>query len=112
MVPEPADVRSGEGVKDVRQPMLFVHGALDKQVPVAHVGAARRYGAQESDSKSVEVVVVRGVNHLLVPARHRRSQRVRHADRSQRQQGRHDGRHRLADEDVRGDSMMPARTQS
>ena len=53
---------------DVRQPMLFVHGALDRQVPVEHVERLSGIAQKESKSKSVEVVVVRGVNHLLVPA--------------------------------------------
>jgi dienelactone hydrolase len=53
---------------DVRQPMLFVHGALDRQVPVEHVEKLSDLARKESKSKSVEVVVVRGVNHLLVPA--------------------------------------------
>ena len=55
-------------IKDVRQPLLFVHGELDKQVPVAHVDRLADMARKQSDSKSVEVVVVRGVNHLLVPA--------------------------------------------
>ena len=55
-------------LKDVRQPLLFVHGALDKQVPVSHADRLADLARKESDSKSVEVVVVRGVNHLLVPA--------------------------------------------
>jgi len=53
---------------DVRQPMLFVHGALDHQVPVSHVERLSDAARKESKSKSVEVVVVRGVNHLLAPA--------------------------------------------
>ena len=52
----------------MRQPLLFVHGELDKQVPVAHADRLADLARKESDSKSVEVVVVRGVNHLLVPA--------------------------------------------
>ena len=55
-------------LKDVRQPLLFVHGALDRQVPVAHAERLADLARAQSDSKSVEVVVVRGVNHLLVPA--------------------------------------------
>ena len=55
-------------LEDVRQPMLFVHGAIDHQVPVQHVEQLSDVARKESDSKSVEVVVVRGVNHLLVPA--------------------------------------------
>lgn len=55
-------------LEDVRQPMLFVHGGLDQQVPVQHVERLSGLAQKESRSKSVEVVVVRGVNHLLVPA--------------------------------------------
>jgi pimeloyl-ACP methyl ester carboxylesterase len=55
-------------IKKVKQPMLFVHGALDKQVPVSHVDRLADMARKTSDSKSVEVVTVRGVNHLLVPA--------------------------------------------
>ena len=95
---------------DVRQPLLFVHGALDRQVPVEHVERLSDIARKESKSKSVEVVVVRGVNHLLVAGDHRRDQRVRHASGSQRQQGRHNGDDRLADEDVRSDSMKPAQS--
>ena len=54
-------------VEDVRQPLLFVHGELDDEVPVLHVD---RLGdlARKGRSRSVAVVTVRGVNHLLVPA--------------------------------------------
>ena len=55
-------------LKDVKQPLLFVHGELDKQVPVAHADRLADLARKQSDSKSVDVVVVRGVNHLLVPA--------------------------------------------
>ena len=55
-------------LKDVRQPLLFVHGELDKQVPVSHADRLASLAREQSDSKSVEVIVVRGVNHLLVPA--------------------------------------------
>jgi dienelactone hydrolase len=57
-----------KALDDVRQPILFVHGALDRQVPVEHVERLSDIARKESKSKSVEVVVVRGVNHLLVPA--------------------------------------------
>jgi len=55
-------------IEDVRQPLLFVHGALDRQVPVEHVERLSDLARKESKSKSIDVVVVRGVNHLLVPA--------------------------------------------
>ena len=57
-----------EVIEDVRQPLLFVHGALDRQVPVAHVERLAALAKAESDSESIEVVVVRGINHLLLPA--------------------------------------------
>jgi pimeloyl-ACP methyl ester carboxylesterase len=55
-------------IDDVRQPMLFVHGELDDEVPVAHVDRLAELARKESRSRSVAVVTVRGVNHLLVPA--------------------------------------------
>jgi pimeloyl-ACP methyl ester carboxylesterase len=55
-------------VKDVRQPMLFVHGELDKQVPISHVERISDLARKESKSKAVTVVTIRGANHLLVPA--------------------------------------------
>jgi fermentation-respiration switch protein FrsA (DUF1100 family) len=55
-------------MENVRQPMLFVHAELDRQVPVSHVERLADLARKESKSKSVEVVTVRGVNHLLVPA--------------------------------------------
>jgi pimeloyl-ACP methyl ester carboxylesterase len=60
---EPAEV-----IEDVRQPLLFVHGALDRQIPVRHVEGLAELAKTHGDSESVEVVVVRGVNHLLLPA--------------------------------------------
>jgi dipeptidyl aminopeptidase/acylaminoacyl peptidase len=54
-------------VANVRQPILFVHGELDRQVPVSHVTQISDV-ARKGKSKSIEVIVVRGVNHLLVPA--------------------------------------------
>ncbi|HEU4690642.1 MAG TPA: hypothetical protein VFS23_19875, partial [Vicinamibacterales bacterium] len=47
---------------------IFIHGGLDQQVPVQHVERLSELAQKDSRSKSVEVVVVRGVNHLLVPA--------------------------------------------
>jgi pimeloyl-ACP methyl ester carboxylesterase len=55
-------------IKDVRQPLVFVHGDLDKQVPVANADRLADLARKQSDSKSVDVVIVRGVNHLLIPA--------------------------------------------
>jgi dipeptidyl aminopeptidase/acylaminoacyl peptidase len=55
-------------VDDVRQPILFVHGDLDRQVPVDHAERITALARTTGKSKSVELVTVRGVNHLLVPA--------------------------------------------
>jgi pimeloyl-ACP methyl ester carboxylesterase len=55
-------------IEDVKQPILFVHAELDRQIPVSHVERLVDIARKESKSKSVEVVTVRGVNHLLVPA--------------------------------------------
>ena len=54
-------------IKDVEQPILILHPDLDRQVPAAHADKLAEL-AKKSDSKSVEVITVRGVNHLLVPA--------------------------------------------
>jgi pimeloyl-ACP methyl ester carboxylesterase len=55
-------------IKDVKQPLFFVHGALDKQVPPSNADRLADLARKQSDSESIEVVVVRGVNHLLIPA--------------------------------------------
>ena len=55
-------------IEDVRQPILFLHAALDRLIPVSHVDRLVDLARKESKSKSVDVVTVRGVNHLLVPA--------------------------------------------
>jgi pimeloyl-ACP methyl ester carboxylesterase len=60
---EPARV-----IRGVRQPLLLVHGDLDRQVPVAHVDRLADLARKEGRSRAIEVVTVRGVNHLLVPA--------------------------------------------
>jgi pimeloyl-ACP methyl ester carboxylesterase len=54
-------------VNDVRQPLLIVHGELDRQVPVAHADKLAEL-AKAGKSRAVEVITVRGINHLLVPA--------------------------------------------
>jgi pimeloyl-ACP methyl ester carboxylesterase len=55
-------------IRNVRQPLLFVHGELDRQVPVEHVNRLSELARKEARSRSIEVVTVRGVNHLLLPA--------------------------------------------
>ncbi len=55
-------------IRRVKQPMLLVHGALDQQVPVSHAERLAELARKESRSKSVELVIVKGVNHLMAPA--------------------------------------------
>jgi pimeloyl-ACP methyl ester carboxylesterase len=55
-------------LEDVRQPLLFVHGAIDLEVDPSNAEKLAEVARKESKSKSVELVVVRGVNHLLTPA--------------------------------------------
>ena len=54
-------------IDDVRQPLLILHGELDRQVAVAHAEKLAEL-AKKGKSRAVEVITVRGVNHLLVPA--------------------------------------------
>jgi pimeloyl-ACP methyl ester carboxylesterase len=56
-------------IEKIRQPLLVVHGDLDRQVPVAHADRLANVARKEGKSKSVDVVIVRGANHLLVPAK-------------------------------------------
>ncbi len=55
-------------LKDVNQPLLILQGELDQQVPATHADKLGALAKKTSKSKSVEVVTVKGVNHLLVPA--------------------------------------------
>jgi hypothetical protein len=55
-------------LEDVRQPLLIAHAALDHEVPVADAERLAEIAQKESDSPSVELVLIKGVNHLLVPA--------------------------------------------
>ena len=55
-------------IEDLRQPLLFVHGELDAEVPIEHLDRLAALARDKSRSRSVAVVAVKGVNHLLVPA--------------------------------------------
>ncbi|MGE0395011.1 MAG: alpha/beta hydrolase family protein, partial [Vicinamibacterales bacterium] len=55
-------------LKDIDQPLLILQGELDQQVPAAHAERLGALAKKVSKSKSIEVVTVKGVNHLLVPA--------------------------------------------
>lgn len=59
---EPARV-----MRDIRQPLLIVHGELDAEVPASHLDKLAEL-AKSSRSRAVAVVSVRDVNHLLIPA--------------------------------------------
>jgi pimeloyl-ACP methyl ester carboxylesterase len=54
-------------VSDVRQPLLIIHGALDQHVPVAHADRLATLARGKDGPPSVEVVIVRGIDHLLLP---------------------------------------------
>jgi pimeloyl-ACP methyl ester carboxylesterase len=56
-------------VDDVKQPMLFIQGDLDRQVPIDHLARIAGLARRTSKSKSVESVQAAGVNHLLIPAK-------------------------------------------
>ncbi len=56
-------------MKDVRQPVLIVQGALDVQVPPAHADRLAELARARDRKVDVEVVKVPGINHLLVPAK-------------------------------------------
>ena len=53
-------------VADVRQPLLIVHGELDQQVPPAHAERLAALARGKDGPPSVELVLVRGVDHLLL----------------------------------------------
>jgi fermentation-respiration switch protein FrsA (DUF1100 family) len=57
-------------VARLRQPILIVHGELDKQVPPQHADklAELARARKKVPAESVKVVKLAGVNHLLVPA--------------------------------------------
>ena len=57
-------------IPHVRQPILIVHGELDKQVPPQHADklAELARARKKVPAESVKVVKLPGVNHLLVPA--------------------------------------------
>jgi hypothetical protein len=57
-----------KALDDVRQPLLVIHGELDRQVAVAHADRLADLAHKESRSKAIELVIVRGVNHLMLPA--------------------------------------------
>jgi dipeptidyl aminopeptidase/acylaminoacyl peptidase len=55
-------------LEKVKQPLLFVHGQLDRQIGVENLERLSEKARRANKSKTIDVVSVRGVNHLLVPA--------------------------------------------
>lgn len=55
-------------VKDLRQPILIVQGALDTQVPPHHAEKLAALARARRRQVAVDLAIVPGVNHLLVPA--------------------------------------------
>ena len=55
-------------MKKVRQPVLIIQGALDKQVLPHHADRLAELARARDRDAAVEVVHLPGVNHLLVPA--------------------------------------------
>ena len=60
---DPADV-----MRKVRQPVIIVQGALDRQVPPHHADRLGELARARKREVSVEVVRLDGINHLLVAA--------------------------------------------
>jgi pimeloyl-ACP methyl ester carboxylesterase len=56
-------------VPKIKQRILIVHGALDRQVPPHHADRLGELANAREKSLPTEVVHLAGVNHLLVPAR-------------------------------------------
>jgi len=56
-------------MKNTRQPILILHGELDRQVPVAHADQLATLARERKKGGAVDVVKVPGVNHLLVAAK-------------------------------------------
>ena len=55
-------------MRDIRQPVLIVQGDLDTQVAPANAERLGALAGQRKNRPPAQVVRVRGVNHLLVPA--------------------------------------------
>src|SRR5690606_12950695 len=51
------------------QPLLIVHGELDKQVAITNADALLALAQARKKGKGADVVKLPGINHLLVPAR-------------------------------------------
>ena len=56
-------------MKDVKQPMLILQGALDRQVPSHHAERLAELARARKNAPPVELKVLPGLNHLFVPAK-------------------------------------------
>ena len=56
-------------MKDVKQPILILQGALDAQVPPHHAERLAELGASAQEAPPVEVKTLPALNHLFVPAK-------------------------------------------
>jgi pimeloyl-ACP methyl ester carboxylesterase len=56
-------------MRDVRQPVLIVHGALDTVVAPSHAEKLAELARARRRTATIDVQTVPGVNHLLVPAK-------------------------------------------
>jgi pimeloyl-ACP methyl ester carboxylesterase len=55
-------------IRDVRQPVLIVQGALDSEVPPHHGEKLAELGRARKRKVATEIVALPSLNHLLVPA--------------------------------------------
>ena len=56
-----------DSIRRMRQPILVLHGGLDRQVPAHHAERLAEL-VRDRGRSTVDVVTVAGVNHLLIPA--------------------------------------------
>jgi dienelactone hydrolase len=96
-------------LEDVRQPLLFVHGALDHEVESSNAERLAEMARKDSKSKSVELVGGARREPPVDACRHRRGQGIRKPGRPHCQQGRGRRRQQLARQDVRGGEMSESR---
>ena len=56
-------------MRDVRQPVLIVHGALDTEVPPSHADTLAELARARKRKVATDLVALPGINHLLAAAR-------------------------------------------
>jgi poly(hydroxyalkanoate) depolymerase family esterase len=62
------EARAVDTARGLSVPLLVVHGEIDREIPVAHADRLATMAREKSKSDAIDIVIVRGVNHLLVPA--------------------------------------------